>query len=103
MKQENKDDFRKVTEPFAEFMGALFEMNSKKKMEVKNMQTIKKIIVEAGEECNIDVDVLHETLSKLPAEMYLDLFKKMQMKIYGYPAFSGWGGGCAGTLEDKTE
>lgn len=68
------------------------------------MQTIKNIIAETGEECKVDVDVLHETLEKLPAAIYIDLFHKMQTKIYGYPAFTSWNGGCGcGPIEDKPE
>ena len=51
------------------------------------MQTIKRILADAGEECEIDVDVLHETLSKLPAEMYLELYYRMQKKVTGYSPF----------------
>ncbi len=52
------------------------------------MQTIKHIKAEIGEECRVDVDMLHETLAKLPAELYLKLYRKMQEKISGYPC---WG------------
>lgn len=102
--REQNEDFRKVAEPFSEFMNALFEVSNKRKSEVKRMGTVTNITAEMGEECKIDVDILHNTLEKLPADMYLDLFHKMQMKIYGYPAFSNFGiNGHCGTLEDKPE
>lgn len=66
------------------------------------MLTVKNITAEAGEECRIDVDILHNTLAKLPAEMYLNLFRKMHMNIYGYPAAVNWGG-CCGTLGDTED
>jgi len=64
------------------------------------MVTIKHIIAEAGEECNVDIDVLHDTLLKLPAEMYLNLYQKMHMRIYGYPPIMNYGG-CCGTIGEK--
>lgn len=64
------------------------------------MLTVKNITAEAGEECKIDVDILHNTLAKLPAEMYLNLYRKMHMNIYGYPPVANWGG-CCGTVEEK--
>ncbi len=64
------------------------------------MQTIKHIKVEMGEECRIDVDMLHDGLIKLPAEMYLDLYRKMHMNIYGYPPITNFGG-CCGTYEEN--
>lgn len=51
------------------------------------MQTIRKIIAEAGEECEVDVDMLQDALTKLPAEIYLKLYHKMQEKVLGYPPF----------------
>ena len=43
----------------------------------------------ADETCNIDVDVLHETLLKLPAEKYLELYKTMTEEIIkAYPPLS---------------
>ncbi|NBH15361.1 hypothetical protein D3Z36_14530 [Lachnospiraceae bacterium] len=63
------------------------------------MQTIKRITAEIGEECNVDVDILHDALSKLPAEMYLKLYHKMQEKVLGYPYWNG--GGCCGTIGDS--
>lgn len=64
---------------------------------------VKKIVTELGDECEVEVDVLHETLLNLPAEKYLDLFNKMHEKIYGYSPFMGWSncGGACGTIEDK--
>ncbi len=66
---------------------------------------IKRILADAGEECEVNVEELHDKIiSQLPAEMYLDLFHKMQEKIYGYPAYAAWNGGCnCGTIEDKAE
>ena len=63
------------------------------------METIKRITVEVGEECNVDIDILHDNLSKLPAEMYLKLFHKMQIKMYSNPIFTDWNGRRS-TLED---
>ncbi len=51
------------------------------------MTTIKRILAESGEECEVDVDILHDTLSKLPAELYLKLYHKMQEKVLGYPPY----------------
>lgn len=85
--QKEIEEMRKVLEPFGTFMGALFDMNNKKKMEVKRVGTVKNITAEMGEDCNVDVDILHDTLSKLPAEMYLKLYHKMQEKVLGYPPF----------------
>lgn len=64
------------------------------------MQTIKNITAEVGEECRVDVDILHDALTKLPAEMYLNLYRKMHMNIYGYFPIVNWGG-CCGTVEEK--
>lgn len=63
---------------------------------------IKKILADVGEECEVDVEELHSRIiSQLPAEKYLDLFHKMQMKIYGYPSpFANCG---CGTIEDNAE
>lgn len=47
------------------------------------------IKVALEEECKVDVDILHDTLLKLPAEKYLDLYKRMYAKIYRFPLFSG--------------
>lgn len=62
------------------------------------MQTIKNITAEIGEECRVDVDMLHDALTKLPAEIYLKLYHKMQVKVLGYPGFYG---GCATIAEDE--
>ncbi len=64
------------------------------------MKTIKNIIAESGEDCRVDLDIMHESLTKLPAEMYLNLYRKMHMNIYGYPPIANWGG-CCGTIEEK--
>lgn len=66
------------------------------------MDIITNISVEMGEKCKVDVEILHESLLKLPTEKYLDLFKKMYGKIYGYQPFVNFGG-CCGTIEDKSE
>lgn len=49
---------------------------------------VKEIKAEMGEECKVDVNILHETLLKLPAEKYIDLYHKMQAKILGEPYFA---------------
>lgn len=67
------------------------------------METIKNITAEAGEECKVDIEILHETLAKLPAKMYFDLYRKMYKKIYGLPPFLGFNGGCCGALGDRQE
>ena len=64
------------------------------------MKTIKNIIEESGEDCRVDLDIMHESLTKLPAEMYLNLYRKMHTNIYGYPPVLNWGG-CCGTIEEK--
>lgn len=46
---------------------------------------IKDIKAEMGEECEVDVAVLHNTLLKLPAEKYLELHQRMKGHIEGYP------------------
>lgn len=100
MKKEN-EEFRKVAEPFEVFMNALFEANNKRKSEVKSLETIKNITVEMGEECKVNVDILHETLAKLPAEIYLQLYQKMHEKVLGYPPFYC---GCnVSKVEERTE
>lgn len=67
------------------------------------METIKTISAELGEECKVDIDILHETLTKLPAKMYFELYRKMYEKIYGLPTFLGFNGSCCGTLGDSQE
>lgn len=42
---------------------------------------IKRIIAETGDSCEVDVEILHNTLLNLPAEKYLELYHKMQGKI----------------------
>ncbi len=65
------------------------------------MKTIKNIIAESGEDCRVDLDIMHESLTKLPAEMYLNLYRKMHTNIYGCPPpVVNWGG-CCGTIEEK--
>jgi len=65
---------------------------------------IKRILAEAGEEdCEVDVEILHETLLKLPAEKYFELYKKIYAKIYGYPPFLGFSSGCCGTIGEKED
>lgn len=65
------------------------------------MQTIKNIIVETGEECKIDLDVMHEALCKLPAELYVGLYHKMQTKILGYPYLYSCGSGISTTEQEQ--
>lgn len=67
------------------------------------MKTIKNISIELGEECKVDVDILYKTLSKLPAEIYLELCRKMHMNIYGYPHVTNCGGCCGAIGESKEE
>lgn len=67
------------------------------------METIKNITAETGEECKVDVEVLHETLTRLPAKIYFELYRKMYEKIYGMPPFLAMGGGCCGTIGDSRE
>ncbi len=100
--EKDNDDFGKVTESFSGFMTALFEMNNKKKSEESKVRTIKNITAEEGEECNVDVDMLHDGLAKLPAELYLKLYHKMQVKVLGYPGFYG-GCGAPITEEEKED
>ena len=46
------------------------------------MSNIVRIMAEAGNEpCKVDVDVLHDTLLKLPAEKYLELYRMMQVEM----------------------
>lgn len=54
------------------------------------METLKMIQVEMGEECKVDVEFLHNALAKLPAEMYLELYHKMQNSVCGFPAYLGY-------------
>ncbi len=44
---------------------------------------VKRIAAEAGEECEVDIEILHNTLLNLPAEKYIELYHKMQGKIIG--------------------
>lgn len=67
------------------------------------METIKNITAEAGEECKVDIEILHETLAKLPAKMYFNLYRKMYENIYGLPPFLGFNGGCCGTIGETQE
>lgn len=46
---------------------------------------VKNIKTEMGEECEVDITVLHKTLLKLPAEKYLELHQRMREHIEGYP------------------
>ncbi len=100
--QEQIEKMRKAADHLAALMGALFEENDEKKMEELKMQTIKHIKAELGEECKVDVDMLHDALTKLPAEIYLKLYHKMQEKVLGYPGFYG-GCGAPSTEEEKME
>lgn len=63
------------------------------------METIRKIIYEKGKDCEVDINMLEDGLSKLPTAAYIELYHKMQARIYGYPNF----GGCCCTVEKKPE
>lgn len=52
--------------------------------DINNMYTVKNILVEAGEECRVDIDDLHNALLNLPAEKYLDLYRHMTKMISYY-------------------
>ena len=67
------------------------------------METIKHITAETREECKVDIEMLHETLIKLPAKMYFELYRKMYEKIYGLPPYLGFNGGCCGMIGDEQE
>ena len=67
------------------------------------METIKHIMAETGEECKVDIEMLHETLTKLPAKMYFELYRKMYEKIYGLPTSLGFNGGCCGKIGGDQE
>ena len=63
------------------------------------METITSVTAETGGVCKVDVDALHdEIIVKLPADMYIKLFHKMQMKIYDNPSLSLnlWGSNAHG-------
>lgn len=45
------------------------------------MGTIKRITAESGEECMVDVEILHDTLLKLPASLYIELYRLMQLEM----------------------
>ena len=53
------------------------------------MKTIKNIIAESGDDCRVEIDMLHEALLGLPAELYLKLYHKIQEKVIGYPYYAG--------------
>lgn len=64
------------------------------------METIKTITVEKGEDCRVNIDMLEENLAKLPTAAYIELYHKMQTRLYGYPNF----GGCCSTIgESKSD
>ena len=63
------------------------------------METIRNIIAEKGEDCKVDIDMLEDGLSKLPTAAYIELYHKMQIRLYGYPNF----GGCCGTIGEKNQ
>lgn len=67
------------------------------------METVKRITAEIGEECRVDIEVLHETLTKLPAKIYFELYRRMYKKIYGLPPFLGFNEGCCGTIGEDQE
>ena len=61
------------------------------------MANIIRISAEAGSEpCEVDIDVLHETLLQLPTDKYLKLYHTMQRKVIGEPY---WGCNC-GFVDD---
>ena len=64
------------------------------------METIKNIIAERGEDCKVDIDMLEDGLSKLPTVAYIELYHKMQARLYGYPNF---GGSCSTIGENKPD
>lgn len=67
--------------------------------------TVRKITADLGDACEVDVDVLHDRIiSQLPAEIYIGLFQRMQMKIYGCAGFPNYVGNyCAGSCGDSVE
>lgn len=64
------------------------------------METVRNIIAEKGEDCRVDIDMLEGGLSKLPTAAYVELYHKMQKRLYGYP---NWGGCCVPIEEKKSE
>lgn len=47
---------------------------------------IVRIQAEIGSEpCGVDMDILHETLLMLPADLYIELYRKMQKKMEKTP------------------
>ena len=63
------------------------------------METIKNIFAEKGEECKVNIDILEDGLSKLPTAAYIELYHRMQTRLYGYPNF----GCCYGTIGEKKQ
>lgn len=61
------------------------------------MDTIKNIGFTYGEPCEVNVDSVESFLAKLPTAVYVELYHKMQTRLYGYPNF----GGCCSTVEEK--
>ena len=52
------------------------------------MENIVNILAEAGNEpCRVDLVLLHDTLLRLPAKMYLGLYYMMKAEIEGRPCF----------------
>lgn len=66
---------------------------------IREMMTTKTIIGECGEDCKVDVDILHEGLLGLPAELYLKLYHKMQEKVMSYSYI----GACCATIGEEKE
>lgn len=66
---------------------------------IKEMITTKTIIGERGEDCKVDVDILHEGLLGLPAELYLKLYHKMQEKVMSYSYI----GACYAPISEESE
>ena len=64
------------------------------------METVKNIGFTLGDKCEVNVNSVEEFLSRLPTSVYIELYHKMQTRLYGYPNF----GGCCGTIgESKPE
>lgn len=64
------------------------------------METVKNIMYKLGEDCEVDIESLESTLAKLPTAAYVELYHKMQIRLYGYP---NWGGCCVPVEEKKPE
>lgn len=70
-----------------------------------NKENITRITVEYGETCEVDVEELYETLKKLPASIYISLYRKMQIhlgSIPAYPVLNYPACGCSCNDEEKS-